>query len=180
MSMSASSHRGMVTFRVARSGRLSNWSTVRRSKQSGLFFAFFSTSRSRIGPTDPQSADLLDALRNEITERYLVATFSTPDGLATEVAVAVTRAVEGRRTPHDLVREHRLMREWRGGATRFDRVRAADALTNMGSPRYAAALKELLIMPSGKDDSIMWLTTFRRCSRSQVIARKSCRLSQIS
>lgn len=103
-------------------------------------------------PTDPQGAERLDALKREITEHYLVATFSTPDNLATEVAVAVTRAVEGRRTPHDLVREHRLMREWREGATRFDRVRAADALTNMGSRRYAAALKELLVAPGTKAD----------------------------
>jgi Domain of unknown function (DUF4062)/HEAT repeats len=96
--------------------------------------------------------DRLAALKREIEERYLIARFQSPDELATEVAVAVTRTLEWGRTPLDLAREHRLINEWRSGATRRERMRARAALANMGSPRYAAALKDLLLQANADHD----------------------------
>lgn len=102
--------------------------------------------------SDGADDERLAALKREIEERYLIARFESPDELATEVAVAVTRTLEWGRTPLDLAREHRLMGEWRSGATRRDRLRARAALANMGSPRYAAALKDLLLQADADRD----------------------------
>lgn len=101
---------------------------------------------------DAHDDERLAALKREIEERYLIARFESPDELATEVAVAVTRTLEWGRTPFDLAREHRLMNEWRSGATRRERTRARAALANMGSPRYAAALKDLLMQADADRD----------------------------
>lgn len=74
----------------------------------------------------------------------LAGFFSSPDELATKVSAAVVRALQLGTTPVDVEREHRLMKEWRQGASRANRVRARHALINMGSPRYAAEIKDRL------------------------------------
>ena len=92
-----------------------------------------------------EAAEKLQALRDEISEKYLAGFFSTPDELATKVSQAIVRALKLGTTPVNVEREHRLMKEWRGGERRADRTRARQALINMGSPRYAAAIKDLLL-----------------------------------
>lgn len=103
--------------------------------------------------SDGAEDERLAALKREIEEHYLIARFDSPDELATEVAVAVTRTLEWGRTPLDLAREHRLVNEWRSATTRREHTRARAALANMGSPRYAAALKDLLLEADANNDS---------------------------
>jgi hypothetical protein len=99
-----------------------------------------------------EAAEKLKALRNEISEKYLVDFFSNPDELATKVSVAIVRALTIGTTPVDVERENRLMKEWRHGKRRADRVRARQALFNMGSPRYTEAIKDLLLEAKKADD----------------------------
>lgn len=98
-----------------------------------------------------ESAEKLKALRDEISVNHLAGFFSTPDELATKVSAAIVRALQFSTTPVDVERENRLMKEWRQGATRTDRVRARQALFNMGSPHYAAAIKDLLLVANASD-----------------------------
>jgi len=91
-----------------------------------------------------EAAKKLKALRDEISVNYLQGFFSTPDELATKVSTAIARTLRLGTTPVDVEREQRLMKEWRQGASRADRSRARHALINMGSPRYAAVIKDLL------------------------------------
>lgn len=92
-----------------------------------------------------EAATKLKALRDEISVNYLAGLFSTPDELATKVSAAIARTLQLGTTPVDVEREHRLMKEWRQGASRADRFRARHALINMGSPHYAAVIKDLLL-----------------------------------
>jgi hypothetical protein len=91
------------------------------------------------------AARKVKALRDEISVDYLAGFFSTPDELATKVSGAIVRTLQLGTTPVDVEREHRLMKEWRHGASSRDRRKARQALVNMGSPRYAAAIKDLLV-----------------------------------
>jgi len=99
-----------------------------------------------------ESATKLKALRDEISVSHLAGFFSTPDELATKVSVAIVRTLQVPPTPEDVQRELRLMKEWRHGASRADRVKARQALRNMGSTRYAAAIKDLLLETKDVDD----------------------------
>ncbi|MDO9285437.1 MAG: DUF4062 domain-containing protein [Aquabacterium sp.] len=95
----------------------------------------------------------LAALRAELGEAYLCGFFSTPDELAAIASAAIVRNLELDRAPFDAQREHRLMKAWR--STRSlpaERVRAAQALANMGSPRYVAAIKEQLLAADAQSD----------------------------
>jgi HEAT repeat protein len=92
-----------------------------------------------------EAATKLKALRDEISLSHLAGFFSTPDELATKVSAAIVRTLQVAPTPEDVERELRLMKQWRHGASRADRVRARHALINMGSPRYAAVIKDLLL-----------------------------------
>lgn len=103
------------------------------------------------------AADKLQSLRNEISENYLAGFFSTPDELATKVSAAIVKTLKLGTTPIDIEREHRLMKEWRTGKTRADRTRARQALINMGSPRYAAAIKDLLLEAEDVEDIASYL-----------------------
>jgi hypothetical protein len=99
----------------------------------------------------------LQSLRDEISEKYLAGFFSTPDELATKVSAAIVKTLKLGTTPIDVEREHRLMKEWRKGKTRADRTRARQALTNMGSSRYAAAIKDLLLETKDVEDIASYL-----------------------
>lgn len=99
----------------------------------------------------------LRALRDEISINYLAGFFSTPDELAAKASAAIVRALRLDTTPVDEEREHRLMREWRQGATRIERARARQALVNMASPRYAAAIKDLLLQADDVEQIAAWL-----------------------
>lgn len=104
------------------------------------------------------SVTRLRALRDEISINYLAGFFSTPDELAAKASAAIVRTLRLDTTPVDEEREHRLMREWRQGATRIERARARQALVNMASPRYAAAIKDLLLQAEDDADQIAeWL-----------------------
>jgi HEAT repeat protein len=96
-------------------------------------------------------ADKLAALRAEISERYLCGFFTTPDELAALASAAIVRNLELGRAPFDAQREHRLIKIWRANNTLpAQRVRAAQALVHMGSPRYVAAIKERLLDASAQ------------------------------
>jgi hypothetical protein len=98
-------------------------------------------------------ADKLAALRAELGERYLCGFFNTPDELAAVASAAVVRNLDLGRTPFDAQREHRLIKNWRAANTLpAERVRTAQALVNMGSPRYTAAIKERLLDASAQVD----------------------------
>lgn len=99
----------------------------------------------------------LRAVRDEISTSYLAGFFSTPDELATRASAAIVRALRLDTTPVDEEREHRLIREWRQGATRMERARARQALVNMASPRYAAAIKDLLLQAQDVEQIAAWL-----------------------
>lgn len=86
----------------------------------------------------------IEALRAEIARDYLAGFFATPDEIGAVATAAIVRALDMGRTPFDAEREHRLMKQWRHGKL-IERGRARQALANMGSPRYAAALKERLL-----------------------------------
>ena len=98
-------------------------------------------------------ASQLTALRGELGERYLCGFFSTPDELAAVASAAIVRNLELGRAPFDAQREHRLIKNWRATNTLpAERVRAAQALINMGSPRYVAAIKERLLDANAQQD----------------------------
>lgn len=93
-----------------------------------------------------EGATRLAALRAEIGADYLCGFFTTPHELAAVASAAIVRNLELDDSPFDAAREHRLMKSWRSAtALPLERVRAAQALVNMGSPRYAAAIKERLV-----------------------------------
>lgn len=102
--------------------------------------------------SDSESAKL-EALRSEISDTYLAGFFSTPEDLATKVSQAIVKALALGETPLDIERENRLMRDWRHGE-RKSRTRARHALINMGSPRYAAAVKDLLLEAKERADAV--------------------------
>ena len=98
-------------------------------------------------------ADKLVALRVKLGERYLCGFFTTPDELAAIASAAIVRNLDLGRAPFDALREHRLMKEWRSTKTTpAERVRAEQALVNMGSPRYVAAIKERLLAAGAQND----------------------------
>lgn len=100
-----------------------------------------------------EAAGKLAALRTEIGQRFLCGLFSTADELAAIGSAAIVRTLELGRVPFDAEREHRLMKAWRSAATLpAERVRAARALVNMGSPRYVSAIKELLLAAENAQD----------------------------
>lgn len=98
-------------------------------------------------------AEKLAALRAEISDRYLSGFFSTPNELAAIASASIVRNLELGRTPFDAMREHRLMKSWRSAtALPAERVRAGQALVNMGSPRYLAEVKERLLAADAHSD----------------------------
>lgn len=98
-------------------------------------------------------ADKLAALRAELSEHYLCGFFSTPDELAAVASASIVRNLDLGRAPFDAQRENRLIKSWRATNTlSVERVRAAQALVNMGSPRYVAAIKERLLDASAQED----------------------------
>ena len=99
-------------------------------------------------------AEKLAHLLSELREQYLAGFFSTPHELAAVASAAIVRNLDLDRAPFDAQREHRLMKTWRAATTLpAERVRAAQALVNMGSPRYVAALKERLVDAEASQDS---------------------------
>ena len=91
-------------------------------------------------------AEKLAALLMEVEEQYLCGFFRTPDELAAIASAAIVRNLDLGRAPFDARREHRLMKSWRASnALPTERVRVAQALVNMGSPRYLAAIKDRLL-----------------------------------
>ena len=98
-------------------------------------------------------AEQVAALRAELSERYLCGFFSTPDELAAIASAAIVRNLDLGRAPFGAQREHRLIKSWRAtNALPAERVRAAQALVNMGSPRYVAAIKDRLLDASAQQD----------------------------
>ena len=98
-------------------------------------------------------ADKLAALRAELGERFLSGFFTTPDELAAVASAAIVRNLDLGRAPFDAQREHRLMKSWRSAkALPAERVRVAQALVNMGSPRYVAAIKDRLLAADAQHD----------------------------
>ena len=98
-------------------------------------------------------ANKLAALRAELSEHYLCGLFSTPDELAAIASAAIVRNLDLGRAPFDAQREHRLIKSWRATKTLpAERMRAAQALVNMGSPRYLAAIKDRLLDASAQQD----------------------------
>jgi HEAT repeat protein len=98
-------------------------------------------------------ADKLAILRAEVGTSYLCGFFTTPDELAAIASAAIVRNLDLGRAPFDALREHRLMKSWRSANTLpAERVRAAQALVNMGSPRYVAAIKERLLAADAQHD----------------------------
>jgi hypothetical protein len=98
-------------------------------------------------------ADKLAVLRAELSERYLCGFFTVPDELAAIASALIVRNLDLGRAPFDAMREHRLMKSWRSAnALPAERVRATQALVNMGSPRYVAAIKELLLTADAQND----------------------------
>src|SRR6185312_14333146 len=80
--------------------------------------------------------------------------FHSPDELAAVASAAIVRNLDLGRAPFDAQREHRLMKSWRDRrSTPVERVRAAQALVNMGSPRYASAIKER-VLEAGENTNV--------------------------
>jgi hypothetical protein len=98
-------------------------------------------------------ADKLATLRAELCDRFLSGFFAMPDELAAIASAAIVRNLELGRTPFDAMREHRLMKSWRSSTSVRERVRAGQALVNMGSPRYVAAIKEQLLAAGAQHDT---------------------------
>jgi HEAT repeat protein len=91
-------------------------------------------------------AKSLETLLNEIRQHYLCGLFETPDELAAIASASIVRSLELGRAQFDPMREHRLMKTWQSTETiPMERVRAAQALSNMGSARYVAAIKQRLL-----------------------------------
>jgi hypothetical protein len=98
-------------------------------------------------------AEKLEALRAEISVNNLCGMFTTPDELAAMASAAIVRNLDLDKAPFDAAREHRLMKSWQSIKTLpIDRVRASQALVNMGSPRYLAAIKERLLAADAERD----------------------------
>lgn len=98
-------------------------------------------------------ADRLAALRAEIGDRYLSGFFSTPEELAAIASAAIVRNLELGRTPFDAMREHRLMKSWHAKTSLpVERIRAGQALVNMGSARYVAEIKARLLAADANHD----------------------------
>ena len=98
-------------------------------------------------------ANKLAALRAELGTHYLCGLFTTPDELAAIASAAIIRNLDLGLATFDAEREHRLMKSWRSSKTLpAERVRAAQALVNMGSPRYVAAIKEKLLAADAQHD----------------------------
>ena len=97
-------------------------------------------------------ADKLAALRAEVGTDYLCGFFTTPDELAAIASAAIVRNLDLGRAPFDALREHRLLKSWRSATQGpAERMRATQALVNMGSPRYVAAIKEQLLAADAGD-----------------------------
>lgn len=97
-------------------------------------------------------AERLAALRAEITDRYLAGVFRSADELGAIATASIYRAFDPGRTPFDARREHRLVREWTSAPSPRERVRAGQALAGMGSPRYVAEIKRLLLVADEEAD----------------------------
>ena len=98
-------------------------------------------------------ADKLAAFRSELSVNNLCGLFTTPDELAAVASAAIVRNLDLGQAPLDATREHRLMKTWRSTSTLpAERVRASQALINMGSPRYLAAIKERLLAADAQHD----------------------------
>jgi hypothetical protein len=101
-----------------------------------------------------QGADKLKELRSELSTNFLCGFFTTPDELAAIASAGIVRNLELGHSPFDAQREHRLMKEWRSvNSLPTQRVRASQALVNMGSPRYTAAIKEQLLFVINQQDT---------------------------
>lgn len=98
-------------------------------------------------------ADKLAKFRSELSVNNLCGLFTTPDELAAVASAAIVRNLDLGQAPLDATREHRLMKTWRSTSTLpAERVRASQALINMGSPRYLAAIKERLLTADAEHD----------------------------
>ena len=98
-------------------------------------------------------ADKLSVFRSELSENNLCGLFTSPDELAAVASAAIVRNLDLGQAPLDATREHRLMRTWASTSTTpAERVRASQALINMGSPRYLAAIKERLLAADAEHD----------------------------
>lgn len=99
-------------------------------------------------------AEKLAAFRKELLDNNLCGLFTTPDELAAVASAAIVRNLDLGQAPLDAAREHRLMKTWRStNALPAERMRASQALVNMGSPRYLAAIKELLLAADVEHDA---------------------------
>jgi len=87
----------------------------------------------------------IEALRSEITSRFVCGMFGTPQSLALEVSAALAKVGHWEPTPLDYEREQRLINTWRDARDPIERSRARSALVHMGSPRFAAILKDLVV-----------------------------------
>jgi hypothetical protein len=110
----------------------------RGAKESGVVCLCFLLAEDAAWPDEyiehGSGADKLAALRAELCDRFLSGFFATPDELAAIASAAIVRNLELGRTPFDAMREHRLMKSWRSSSSLRERVRAGQALVNMGSP----------------------------------------------
>ena len=98
-------------------------------------------------------AEKLKKLRAEMSVNNLCGMFTNPDELAAIASAAIVRNLELDKAPFDAAREHRLMKDWRSNKTLpIERARASQALVNMGSPRYLAAIKERLLAADAERD----------------------------
>lgn len=112
---------------------------------------------------DGEAAAKLVVLRNEISEKHLSGFFGTdPYELAALVSASITKAIDLDSTPMDFEREVRLISDWKQGKTRVERTRARQALFNMGSPRYAAAIRELLVESEDVSEIAMYMDELLR------------------
>lgn len=87
----------------------------------------------------------IKALRSEIASQFVCGIFGTPQSLALEVSAALAKVGHWEPTPLDYEREHRLLNTWRDARDPIDRIRARLALVHMGSPRFAAILKDIVV-----------------------------------
>lgn len=125
-------------------------SEFRAARDSGVECLCFLVDETADWPADQiehgTGADKLRELKDEIAERYLAGFFSTPGELGAISTAAIARHFDLRPTPFDAMREHRLMKDMTASTSLVrDRTRAAQALSNMGSPRYVAEVKRRLL-----------------------------------
>jgi hypothetical protein len=112
---------------------------------------------------DGELATKLAALREEIGKKYLSGFFgSDPYELAALVSASITKALDLDSTPMDFKREQRLMTTWKQGKNRVERTKARHALFNMGSPRYAAAIRELVVESEDVTEIAMYMDELLR------------------